>query len=60
LSEDFSRFAHKVPALFVVLGVTPPTKDLRTAALFEADEAAPLVGVKVMSELAFDYLSNGR
>jgi amidohydrolase len=66
-SEDFSRFAQKVPGLFVSLGVTPPSKDWKTAApnhspLFEADEAALPVGVKVMAELAFDYLSgaNGK
>lgn len=61
-SEDFSRFAQKAPGLFVSLGVTPPTKDWRTAAanhspLFEADEAALPVGVKVMSSLAIDFLS---
>jgi len=61
-SEDFSRFAQKVPGLFVFLSVTPPTIDWRTAApnhspLFQADEAALPVGVRVMSELALDYLS---
>jgi len=61
-SEDFSRFAQKVPGLFVFLSVTPPTIDWRTAApnhspLFQADEAALPVGVRVMSELAIDYLS---
>jgi amidohydrolase len=61
-SEDFSRYAQKVPGLFVTLGVTPPTKDWRTAApnhspLFEADEAALPVGVRVMSSLALDYLA---
>jgi amidohydrolase len=61
-SEDFSRYAQKVPGLFVSLGVTPPTKDWRTAApnhspLFEADEAALPVGVRVMSSLALDYLA---
>jgi amidohydrolase len=63
-SEDFSRFAQKVPGLFVSLGVTPPTKDFRTAApnhspLFEADEAALPIGVRVMSSLALDYLAGG-
>jgi amidohydrolase len=63
-SEDFSRYAQKVPGLFVTLGVTPPTKDWRTAApnhspLFEADEAALPIGVRVMSSLALDYLAGG-
>ena len=64
-SEDFSRFAQKVPGLFVFLSVTPPTIDWRTAAanhspLFQADEAALPVGVRIMSELAIDYLSAGK
>ena len=63
-SEDFSKFAQKVPELFVFLGVTSPSKDWRTVAvnhspLFEADEAALPVGVRVMAELAIDYLSGG-
>jgi amidohydrolase len=61
-SEDFSKFAQKVPGLFVFLGVTPPSKDWRTVAvnhspLFEADEAALPVGVRVMAGLAVDYLT---
>jgi amidohydrolase len=61
-SEDFSRFAQKVPGLFVFLSVTPPNIDWRTAAsnhspLFQADEAALPVGVRIMSELAVDYLT---
>jgi amidohydrolase len=64
-SEDFSRYAQKVPGLFVGLGVTSPSKDWRTAAtnhspLFEADEAALPVGVRVMSSLAVDYLTGGK
>jgi amidohydrolase len=63
-SEDFSRYALKVPGLFVFLSVTPSTKDFRTAApnhspLFEADEAALPIGVRVMSSLALDYLAGG-
>jgi amidohydrolase len=64
-SEDFSRFAQKVPGLFVFLSVTPPAIDWRTAApnhspLFQADESALPVGVRMMSELAIDYLNGGR
>jgi amidohydrolase len=63
-AEDFSRFQQKVPGVFVFLGVTPRSKDWRTAAanhspLFEADEAALPVGVRVMTGLALDYLMNG-
>lgn len=61
-SEDFSRYAQRVPGFFVWLGVTPPNKDWRTAPtnhspLFEADEAALPIGVRIMSELAIDYLT---
>ena len=60
-AEDFSRFQQKVPGVFVFLGVTPKSKDWRTAAanhspLFEADESALPVGVRVMTGLALDYL----
>jgi amidohydrolase len=61
-SEDFSRYAQRVPGMFVGLGVTSPTKDWHTAAtnhspLFEADEAALPIGVRIMSNLALDFLS---
>lgn len=64
-SEDFSRYAQKVPGLFISLGVTPASKDPRTVAsnhspLFEADEAALPVGVRVMTALALDFLSGSR
>lgn len=64
-AEDFSRYAMKVPALMISLGVTPPSKDPKTAAanhspLFEADEAALSVGIRLMSGLALDFLSAGR
>jgi len=64
-SEDFSRYAQKAPGLFIGLGVTSPTKDWRTAAtnhspLFEADEAALPIGVKLLSNLAVDYLTASR
>ena len=64
-AEDFSFFQQKVPGLFVFLGVTPRDQD-HTAApqnhspLFFADESALPVGVKVMTNLALDYLFGGR
>jgi amidohydrolase len=62
-AEDFSRYAQRVPGLMVSLGVTPASKDPRTAAsnhspLFEADEAALPVGVRLMTSLAMDFLSS--
>jgi amidohydrolase len=60
-AEDFSFFQQKVPGMFFFLGVTPKGRDPKTAPqnhspLFFADESALPVGVKVLSNLALDYL----
>jgi amidohydrolase len=60
-AEDFSFFQQKVPGLFFFLGVAPKDQDLLKAPmnhspLFFADESALPVGVKVMTNLALDYL----
>jgi amidohydrolase len=60
-AEDFSYFQQKVPGMFVFLGVTPRDQDATKAPqnhspLFFADESALPVGVKVMTNLALDYL----
>ncbi|MGE3491558.1 MAG: amidohydrolase [Vicinamibacterales bacterium] len=64
-AEDFSFFQQKVPGLFVFLGVTPRDQDYTKVAqnhspLFFADESALPVGVKVMTNLALDYLFGGK
>jgi amidohydrolase len=64
-AEDFSFFQQKVPGLFFFLGVTPKDQDPSKAAmnhspLFYADEAALPIGVKVMTNLALDYLYGGK
>jgi amidohydrolase len=64
-AEDFSYFQQKVPGLFVFLGVTPRDQDHTTAPqnhspLFFADESALPVGVKLMTNLALDYLFAGK
>lgn len=64
-AEDFSHYQHKVPGLFIFLGVTPPDQDPSKAAqnhspLFFADESALPVGVKALTNLALDYLFQGR
>jgi amidohydrolase len=64
-AEDFSYFQQKVPGLFVFLGVTPRDQDYTKAPqnhspLFFADESALPVGVKVMTNLALDYLFGGK
>jgi amidohydrolase len=64
-AEDFSRYAERVPGMIFSLGVTPANKDPRTAAanhspLFEANEAALPVGIRLMSSLALDFLAGAR
>ena len=61
-AEDFSVFQQKVPGLFVFLGVTPRDQDYTKvpqnhSPLFFADESALPIGVRVMSNLAIDYLT---
>lgn len=60
-SEDFSYYLEQAPGLYMHLGVTPPDQ-LATAAAnhspeFYIDESALLHGVRVMANLAVDYLS---
>ena len=60
-AEDFSFFQQKVPGLFFFLGVAPKDQDpskapMNHSPLFFADESALPVGVKVMTNLALDYL----
>jgi amidohydrolase len=64
-SEDFSRFQEQVPGLFVFLGVTPEGQDLTQvpqnhSPRFFADERALPVGVRVLVNLAVDYLTGAR
>ena len=65
--EDFSKFAARAPSggVFVSLGVTPPEMDWKTAAtnhspLFVGDDKALPIGVRIMSNLAVEYLRFGR
>ena len=65
VAEDFSYFQQKVPGQFVFLGVTPRDRDHTTVAqnhspLFFADESALPVGVRVITNLALDYLFGGK
>ena len=61
-AEDFSYFAKEVPGFYFILGATPPNTDMSSAAanhspLFFVDEAALPLGVRAMSHLAVDYLT---
>ena len=60
-AEDFSYFQREAPGLFLFLGVTPkgtpPEKVFENhSPYFFADEGALITGVRVMSNLAVDYL----
>jgi amidohydrolase len=64
-SEDFSRFQEQVPGLFLFLGVTPEGEDLTQvpqnhSPQFFADERALPVGLRVLVNLAVDYLASPR
>jgi amidohydrolase len=63
--EDFSRFAQKAPGMFIFLGVTPAAIDWHTAAvnhspLFQADDSALPIGVRLMAGMAVDYMRLNR
>lgn len=60
-SEDFSFFQRVVPGFFFFVGVTPEGRDPATVApnhspRFYADEAALLLGVRALAQLAADFL----
>jgi amidohydrolase len=64
-SEDFSRYAEKVPGFFFNLGVTPADQDYKTAPsnhspLFQGDDQAMPTGVRALSSVTLDYLRGGR
>ncbi len=61
-SEDFAYFAQKVPSLFINIGVTAADQNPATAATnhspnFYIDETGLTTGVRVMAQLAVDYLN---
>lgn len=60
-SEDFAFFAQTVPGMYINIGITPLDKDPATAPpnhspLFYVDETGLPTGVRVMAQLAVDYL----
>jgi amidohydrolase len=64
-SEDFSAFQQRIPGVFFFLGVTPEGQDPKTAApnhspRFQADERALPMGVRLLSNLAVDYLTGAK
>jgi amidohydrolase len=62
VSEDFSYFAREVPGMYIFLGVAPegvePAKaPSNHSPQFMLDDKALAVGIKALSALAVDYLS---
>jgi amidohydrolase len=60
-AEDFSRFQQRVPGLMFGLGVSPPNVDpsklgSNHSPLFQGDDAALELGVRLMANVAADYL----
>lgn len=60
-SEDFAFFAQKVPGMYINIGVTPLDQDPAAAPsnhspLFYVDETGLTTGVRVLAQLAVDYL----
>ena len=61
-AEDFAHYQRRIPGMYVFLGVLPEGRDPATAPrnhspLFFVDEAALPVGVRVLANLAVDYLN---
>jgi len=61
-SEDFGDYQQRVPGLFVFLGIVPRGKDALTAPpnhspMFYVDEAALPLGVRLLAQLALDWLA---
>jgi len=61
-SEDFAYYAQKIPGFYVFLGINPPGQPEQGSApnhspRFFVDEDAMVIGVRVMSTLAMDFLS---
>ena len=60
--EDFAFYLEEIPGLFLWLGVTSLDKDPLSAPFlhtpnFEIDEGGLILGVRILCNLAFDYLT---
>jgi amidohydrolase len=61
-AEDFSIFQQQIPGFFFFMGVTPADRDVEQAApnhspYFYVDETGLVLGVRAMTNLAWDYLT---
>lgn len=60
--EDFSYFANEIPGFYYWLGTTKPGSEsggLHTPT-YRGDDAAVIVGMRLMSNLIVDYLKGGK
>jgi len=60
--EDFAYFANEIPGFYYRLGIVAPgtTSGGLHTPTFRADDSAVAVGMKAMSRLLVDWLSQGR
>jgi amidohydrolase len=60
-AEDFSYFANQVPGFYFFLGAVPPGKKSggHHTPTFYADDRAIPIGIRVMTGLVLDFLSDG-
>jgi amidohydrolase len=60
--EDFAYFANQIPGFYFRLGIVAPgtTSGGLHTPTFRADDSAVAVGMKAMSRLLVDWLSQGR
>ncbi len=60
--EDFAYFANEIPGFYFRLGVVAPgtTSGGLHTPTFRADDSSVAVGMKAMSRLLVDWLSQGR
>ena len=60
--EDFAYFANEIPGFYYRLGVVAPgtTSGGLHTPTFRADDSAVAMGMKAMSRLLVDWLSQGR
>ena len=64
-AEDFSYFANQLPGVFFFLGGMPKGQDPATAPAnhsdhFFVDEGALPIGLRAMTQVAWDYLNAPR
>lgn len=61
VAEDFATISQRVPSVYIWVGITPPSRDTRTAPdnhsdLFYVDEAGVIVGLRSLLHVAVDFL----